>query len=241
MGFSITLIYGVTKNNIFITDNIIQVLGVQVFLMVMYSSMSHFYCVLHTQSSTDDILQEDAEEDIEEDIAESPLLPGYQTQDVSLFKKAAYLFGLLMLLLLIIASGVPMLMLLFNTCPPISSTQNTKIVCTATPQTYGTTCSLTCPPLYWSADLPDTRCGLGGRWSVSLFTCRPQVLALMGPGYSETTEKWRPSTDIYPPTNRSHPPGLPADIVGGNNFSSGGWGENTCAQLSGQITIQISQ
>ena len=55
---------------------------------------------------------------------------------------------------------------------------------------------------------------------MSLFTCRTQVLALIAPEYNETTTEWQPSTDIYPPTERSHPPGFPADIVAGNHFSS---------------------
>ena len=213
MGFSMTLVVGVSVKNMFITYNIVQVIGVQVVLLIPYSSLIFFCSILQASSPT-----EEESEDVEEDVTESSAILGNQlesNQDSSLIRKVVTLFVLLLLLVLILISILPMLMFMFNTCPPLHSTQHSNISCSSSPQIYGTTCSLSCPPLYWSADLLDTRCELGGSWSVSMFTCRPQVAALIGQGYNEKSGEWYLATDIYPPSKVPRHPALPVEIEAG--------------------------
>ena len=88
-----TLIHGVMQDNKFITYNIIQVLGIQALQLIIYSSLIHFWCFQHSPSSSEDILPDD----LEEVISESTPLFGNQNQanqDLSLNRKAAYMFGL---------------------------------------------------------------------------------------------------------------------------------------------------
>ena len=114
----------------------------------------------------------------------------------------------IVLLLLILLSSTPLLMFVFNTCPPYHPTPNSQIRCDTTPQTYGSTCWLTCSPMFRSTKELYSSCQLDGAWSVTDLTCRPQVAAIIGQGRNMTTREEVQATDIYPPTGRSSLPGL---------------------------------
>ena len=205
MGFFEILLLGVT-GNVFITENIIQALFIKVLLLATYSCLVHFLDCLYAGPSQQTWPEE-------EETEATPLISNQIESPKSLGKAVI----LATVLLLILASWYPLLLYQFNTCPTLSPSQESTIMCSSSPQVYSTTCTLTCTPLYWTADLPNTTCGLGGRWSVQprLFTCLPQVAAMVGFGRNETTGRIEQATDIYPPTGQSHLPSLPEDIAFG--------------------------
>ena len=208
LGFFVSWITGI-RENIFITQNMVNTLFIVVVLLLVYTSLMHYAILLH-RTTSETVFLDDPEEDIE-DISEStPLLDSHDILDAKAsVKKLAFSLLLLLSLVLILASVFPLLMYQFNTCPPFPYTENANIKCNETPQTYGSTCRLICSPLFWSSSSLHSSCSLRGVWSVTGLTCRPQVAAVVGSGWN-TLGKWVPTIDIYPPTgSRSPLPGLP--------------------------------
>ena len=196
-----------TKKRTFLTENMVAALFIQVLLLAVFSCLVYMGTLGHTTAEEDDEL---------EDENTLPLNHHVDQRGSKEIVKAATLF---FVLVIILSSAFPLLILQFNTCTHLHSSKESEISCSSKAQTYGTICNLTCPPLYWSADSPNTRCMLGGTWSVDeiRFTCRPQKAAVIGSGLKNNTGKFEPSTDLYPPTGRPHPPGLPADIILGKD------------------------
>ena len=179
--------------------------------LIGYSTLVHYVMSLLATSSAEVLPTDDLEEDLEDLSESTPLLGDHnRSSPKSSLKKAAYALVLLLMSILILLSWYPLLLYQFNTCPPFSPTTNSHIKCDKTPQTYGSTCHLSCSPLFHSQGLMSTSCSLTGRWTVADLTCRPQVAALLGPGINATTWRVQQAVDIYPSTDSgSLIPGLP--------------------------------
>jgi len=209
MGFSMPLLVGVINETV-ITQNLIKSFFVQAVFLIAYSTLTHLRLSLLTSSSEEPLSVDDFEEDIE-DASESTPLIGNQNQaptEDSNLKKVGYAMVLMFFLLLILACSLPLLTYVFNTCSPFQSSPNSQIRCDTTPQTYGSTCWLTCSPMFRSEQEMVSSCQLGGAWTVRDLSCRPQVAAVIGKGWNKTKGEWVQATDIYPPTGRSSLPGL---------------------------------
>ena len=184
---------------------------IQAVFLIVFSTLTHLGLSLQASSSQHGVCTDGLEDEDIEDASETTPLIGNQNQSnvhSSSTKKVVYAIALMVILLLILASTAPLLMYVFNTCPPFHPTTNSQILCNTTPQTYGSTCKLTCSPLFRSTQELHSSCQLDGAWSVTDLSCRPQVAAVIGRGWNKTKGEWVQATDIYPPTGRSILPGL---------------------------------
>jgi hypothetical protein len=210
LGFSVPLGEGVAED-LFITQNMVKAFGITIAFLIPFSTLAYYSISLLAKSSAEPLPTDDLDEDIEDLSESTPLLGDHNRPSPKLsLKKAAYALVLLLMSILILLSWYPLLLYQFNTCPPFSPTTNSHIRCDKTPQTYATTCHLSCSPLFLSHGLMNSTCSLTGRWTVADLTCRPQVAAVLGQGYNATTGRWEQSVDLYPATHsKSHIPGLP--------------------------------
>jgi hypothetical protein len=112
------------------------------------------------------------------------------------------------------SSFYPLLLFKFNTCQAYSSNPESLITCNNNRLTVGTKCTMTCSPLFWSSSSLQSSCTWRGVWTVTDFTCRSQVAAVVGIGGMHQG-KWIRVTDVYPPTgSKSNLPGLQQSVVG---------------------------
>ena len=210
LGFSLSLVVSV-EDDLFITQNMVKASGMTIAILIAFSTLAYYGISLLPTSPAEPLPTDDLEEDIE-DLSESTPLLGNNNRPSpkSSLKKAAHALVLLIMLILILLSWYPLLVYQFNTCPTFSPTPKSHIRCDKTPQTYGSSCHLSCSPLFYSQSQMKSSCTLTGRWSVPDLICRPQVAALVGPGLNTTLGRWQETVHMYPQTgSSSHIPGLP--------------------------------
>lgn len=110
----------------------------------------------------------------------------------------------LTVLALILISPYHLMLFQFHTCTAFPSDYQTHVVCDQTPLTVGTTCTISCPSLYWSTSFIHSSCTWRGVWNVTDSTCKPQAAVLIGQGWNETSRKWESITHMYPQTDSMH-------------------------------------
>ena len=222
-GFITTLWIGVS-DGLYFTKNMAQALGVTSVGLVMYSSLALYMTSFGKTAST-----QQSDEDFEEPAGEasdtSTLLGNrLEPQNMNNRNKKALSTFLPVFLLLLLACPCPLLLYIFNTCPPFPYLPESTISCSSH-LTVGSQCRLSCSPLHWSSSSLQSQCTWRGVWTVEDFTCRKQAGVLIGqaklivPG-----AHWVPGAEMYPaPANNSLLPGLPRDYTfGAAGYINGG-------------------
>ena len=221
VGFTVTSLAGLVKG-IFLTPNMWMALGVTSIGLTLFSCTA-LYVIHAWKTSSSSQANDDIEESYDEATETILLLQNSQCQGhTEHCMRALFAILLLVCLIILLATPLPLLLYVFNTCPPFPSFPHSTISCSS-PLIVGSQCQLSCSPLHWSSSSLQSQCTWRGAWSEEDLICRPQAAALVGKGIRDDGD-WEAAAEVYPASaNNSLLPPLPTDLISGSGgYINGG-------------------